>query len=108
MLWCTSWWRSVNRERTFYRRALYTKLECREAKGELQKEPLQRKELYGAQGRTSRGLSVRGKWVAPVADAFVAKLFDKSFGATPPEKPAPERSTTDMSFKEPCFNAFSP
>ena len=31
-----------------------------EAKGEPQKHPLQRKELCGAQGRTSRGLSVRG------------------------------------------------
>ena len=36
------------------------------------------------------------KIVAPVAAAFVAKLFDKSFGATPPGKPAPERSRTDL------------
>ena len=49
--------------------------------------------------RTSRGLSVRGIWVAPVASAFVAKLFSKSFGATPTEKPAPERSTPDLGLK---------
>ncbi len=73
------------------------------SEGEPQKHLLQRKELYGVQGRTSRGLSVRGKSnLMPPSEA------SHLVGATPPEKPAPERSTTDTSLKSPCFNAFSP
>ena len=64
------------------------------------------KRVLRSVGADSLAIKRARKMVAPVADAFVAKLFDKSFGATPPGKPAPERSRTDASFKDTCFMRF--